>query len=156
MPDRRPGPLQHGRGATEGLELRRMAEPAQESAPRSLLLPKGSGSGDRCTTRSGSNENRISLVDFSVKVALPRGNSTCRVDRPKLCPRLCPNECLPSTNTVTYGRIPRETLRRQIVEANAKSVSRCASGLLQNTAFQACLIDRSSISPSLESTSCRR
>jgi hypothetical protein len=33
-------PLQHGRGATEVLEFRRMAERAQESAPRSPLLPE--------------------------------------------------------------------------------------------------------------------
>ena len=26
----------------------------------------------------------------------------------KLCPRLCPNECLPSTNTVTYMGTPRD------------------------------------------------
>jgi hypothetical protein len=28
----------------------------------------------------------------------------------KLCPRLCPNECLPSTNTITYGETPRNIL----------------------------------------------
>ena len=33
-------PLQHGRGATEVLEFRRMAERTQESAPRSPLLPE--------------------------------------------------------------------------------------------------------------------
>jgi hypothetical protein len=26
----------------------------------------------------------------------------------KLCPRLCPNACLPSTSTVTYGQTPRD------------------------------------------------
>ena len=29
----------------------------------------------------------------------------------KLCPRLCPNGWLPSTNTVTYGEIRRNTSR---------------------------------------------
>ena len=26
----------------------------------------------------------------------------------ELCPRLCPNGCLRSTNTVTYGQTPRD------------------------------------------------
>ena len=34
-----------------------------------------------------------------------------QVGRQELCPRLCPNGCLPSTNTVTYGATPREMSR---------------------------------------------
>ena len=34
-----------------------------------------------------------------------------QIGRRKLCPRLCPNACLPSTNTVTYGQTRRETSR---------------------------------------------
>jgi acetyl esterase/lipase len=34
-----------------------------------------------------------------------------QIGRRKLCPRLCPNGCLPCTNTVTYGETRRETSR---------------------------------------------
>ena len=33
------------------------------------------------------------------------------IGRRKLCPALCRNGCLPSTNTVTYGETRRETSR---------------------------------------------
>jgi hypothetical protein len=39
-----------------------------------------------------------------------RGGNPGRLVVGKLCPRLCPNQCLPSTNTVTYGQIPRDML----------------------------------------------
>jgi hypothetical protein len=29
----------------------------------------------------------------------------------ELCPILCPNACLPSTNTISYGETPRDTFR---------------------------------------------
>src|SRR3989442_15422727 len=67
--------------------------------------------------------------------------------RRKLCPGLCPNWCLPSTNTVTYGETRRETTPGQVVETTAENVIRYVSTLLQRSAFQACLIDHSSISP---------
>jgi hypothetical protein len=34
-----------------------------------------------------------------------------RFGRSELCPRLCPNECLLPTNTVTYGETPRDMFR---------------------------------------------
>ena len=71
-----------------------------------------------------------------------------QVGRRKLCPRLCPNGCLPSTNTVTYGETPRETSPGgQVVETTAENVIRYVSTLLQRSAFQACSIDHSDISP---------
>ena len=78
----------------------------------------------------------------------------------KLCPRLCPNGCLPSTNTVTYGETPGERPRGvKSVETTAENVIRYVSALFHRTAFQACLIDRSSISPfrinNLQSRTCR-
>jgi hypothetical protein len=43
----------------------------------------------------------------------PTGEETdWQIGRRELCPGLCPNPCLPSTNTVTYGEIQRETFRR--------------------------------------------
>ena len=39
----------------------------------------------------------------------PNGEETdWQVDRRKLCPGLCPNACLPSINTGTYGETPRD------------------------------------------------
>ena len=65
----------------------------------------------------GSNENLVDLtgiepvsVDYPRKVAHRRG-SDWQIGRRKLCPRLCPNGCLPSTNTVTYGETSRKTSR---------------------------------------------
>jgi SnoaL-like domain len=39
-------------------------------------------------------------------LVLLRREGVRRVD--DLCPRLCPNGCLPSTNTVIYGETPRD------------------------------------------------
>jgi hypothetical protein len=39
-------------------------------------------------------------------LVLLRREGVHRVD--DLCPRLCPNGCLPSTNTVIYGETPRD------------------------------------------------
>src|SRR4030095_1018998 len=40
-----------------------------------------------------------------------------QIGRRKLCPGLCPNGCLPSTNTVTYGETRRETSRGSTKQA---------------------------------------
>jgi hypothetical protein len=65
----------------------------------------------------------------------------------ELCPRLCPNGCLASRNTVTYGQTSTDIFRGEVVEAAAEKVIQCVSTLLQRIAFQACSFNHSDISP---------
>jgi hypothetical protein len=41
----------------------------------------------------------------------------------ELCPRLCPDGCLPSTNTITYRETPRDSSQGYVVEGAACSFS---------------------------------
>ena len=57
-----------------------------------------------------SPQNDLLTVDYSRVVASVE-ETDWQIGLGKLCPRLCPNGCAPSTNTVTYGETPRDISR---------------------------------------------
>ena len=87
---------------------------AADDRRRALVAPDGSV--PRVATMLSQNGTYLTGIE-PVSVDHPRKVAHCmrkldwQIGRRKLCPRLCPNGCLPSTNTVTYGETPTDIVR---------------------------------------------
>ena len=92
------------------------------------------------------------VSDYPRKVVHRRGNSTGRLVVGNCAPDCALTGVYPRQTPSLTGRHGERPPGGQVVETTAENVIRYVSTLLQRSAFQACLIDRSSISPSLESS----
>ena len=100
--------------AAKCLEAHR-AQLAQESHEQCDQIPTADGPvSPEVVERLGVKEVSLTVIEpVSITLEMPStGEETdWQIGRRKLCPGLCHNACLRSTNTVTYGEIRRETSR---------------------------------------------
>jgi hypothetical protein len=86
-------------------------------------------------------------IDYPRKVAHRRGNSTGRLVVGNCAPDCALTGVYPRQTPSLTGRHGERPLGGQVVETTAENVNQYVSTLFQRSAFQACSIDHSDISP---------